>query len=86
MEQGVASWIPIDLITKEDLFELLNKAIDDDFEMDAFNEVTLSNKAHQIIYKNIYEKFANLLSDKTRFKTESESMYKDALEKYKVDT
>ena len=50
--------------------------------MDEFNEDVLSNKAHLIIYKNIYEKFSDLLTNKTRFKDESESLYKVAIEKY----
>lgn len=83
-EQGVQEWTLIDLITKDDLFVLLNKSISEDFEMDVFNEDILSNKAHQIIYKSLYEKFADLLLNKTRFKDESESLYKQALEKYKV--
>lgn len=75
-------WTDIDQISKEDLFFLLTKAISQDFEMDEFNEDTLSNKAHQIIYKNLYEKFLDLLTNKTRFKDESESLYKVAIEKY----
>ena len=61
---------------------LLNKAIDSDFEMDEYKEDILGNKAHQIIYKNIYEKFVTLLANKSRFKDESENLYKDALKKY----
>jgi hypothetical protein len=74
----------IDLITKDDLFFLLNQAISEGFEMDEFNEEMLSNKAHQIIYKNLYEKFIDLAANKTRFKDESEGLYKSALEKYTV--
>ena len=75
-------WIPIDQINKDHLFYLLNKAISDDFEMDEFKEELLSNQAHRIIYKNLFEKFTNLLSNKRRFKDESENLYKAAFEKY----
>lgn len=78
-----ATWHAIDLITKEDLYFLLKKAVSDDFEMAAYNEQILSNKAHQIIYKNLYEKFIDLEANKTRFKDESDNLYKAALEKYK---
>ena len=82
-EQSKLEWIQIDLITKDDLLFLLNKAVVEDFEMDEFKEVILSNKAHQIIYRNLYEKFSELVLNKTRFKDESDSLYKTALEKYK---
>jgi hypothetical protein len=72
----------IDKISKEDLMNLLNKAVESDFEMDEYKEENIANKAHQIIYKNIYEKFKNILDNKTRFKDESQRLYKDALDKY----
>jgi hypothetical protein len=81
-ELSETEWIQIDLITKDDLHYLLSKAVSEDFEMDEFKEDILSNKAHQIIYKNLYEKFSDLLLNKTRFKDESEALYKVALEKY----
>lgn len=81
-DQGSAEWSLIDQITKNDLHALLNKAIAEDFEMDEFNEEILSNKAHQIIYKNLTDKFKDLLLNRTRFKDESEGLYKAALEKY----
>ncbi|MES2062574.1 MAG: hypothetical protein V4456_11680 [Bacteroidota bacterium] len=80
-----SNWIAIDLITKEDLFQLLNKAITEDFYLDEFIEDKISNKAHQIIYKNLCDKFSELILNKNRFKDESENLYKVALEKYKVE-
>ena len=77
-------WSEISILTKEDLMSLLDKAIALDFEMDPDNEDLIQNKAHQIIYKNLFEKFAQLLSNKTRFKDESELLYKDAIEKYSL--
>ena len=80
-EQETA-WVEIDIINKDDLLTLLNSAISNDFEMDTYSEEILANKAHQIIYKNIFEKFTILLTMKDKFKDESESLYKDAIEKY----
>ncbi len=77
-------WLPIDEIGKEDLLALLNSAIANDFEMDEYNEDLLGNKAHQIIYKNLHDKFTDLLNNKTRFKEESEGLYKAAFAKYGV--
>ncbi len=75
-------WQEIDRINKEDLLILLNKALETDFEMDAYEQEKVSNKAHQIIYKNLFNKFTELLENKNRFKDESEQLYKDAIEKY----
>lgn len=77
-----AKWELIDKISKEDIMKLLNIIINDEVEMDEFSEEKLANQAHQIIYGNIYAKFMELLNNKTRFKDESESMYKKAIDKY----
>jgi len=82
--ENAAEWVQIDLIGKDDLQALLNNAIADEFEMDPYSEETLSNKAHYIIYKNLHEKFTALLANKSRFKDESDSLYKTALEKYSI--
>jgi len=76
------SWIEIDKIEKDDLLRLLDFATKDDFEMDAYNGDNLANKAHQIIYKSLYEKLKPFLTNKDRFKDQTESIYKEALEKY----
>lgn len=78
-----SNWQEIDILDKNSLLYLLDKAIEDDeFEMDEFDESNISHKAHQIIYKSIYEKFTGLLDEKTRFKDESRLLYRDAFEKY----
>jgi hypothetical protein len=77
------TWIEIDKINKDHLLLLLDYAISDNFEIDPYSESVLANKAHQIIYKNIAEKFVNLIGAKDRFKDESENLYKDAIAKYK---
>lgn len=84
-KDSTTEWVEIDRISKENLLFLLNSAISEDFEMDVYDETTLANKAHQIIYKNIFEKFTNLVAMKSKFKDESESYYKEAIEKYGVN-
>lgn len=81
-QTGDENWKAIDSINKEDLMILLDKAIETDFEMNEFIADNIQNKAHQIIYRNLYEKFSELLDNKTRFKDESEQLYKSAMEKY----
>ena len=81
-QTGDDNWKEIDSINKEDLMILLDKAIETDFEMNEFIVDNIQNKAHQIIYRNLYEKFSELLDNKSRFKDESEQLYKSAMEKY----
>lgn len=80
------TWKNIDEIDKTELLYLTTIAVEQDFEMDEFVKENIHNQAHQIIYKNIYEKFKGLLENKNRFKDESEALFKDAVEKYKVAT
>ena len=75
-------WTELDQMGKDDLLFLLNKAIDDEFEMDVYDVNLIQNKAHQIIYKHLYQKFDELKLNKSRFKDESEQLYKSAIEKY----
>ena len=72
-----SSWLPIDQIDKNQLLKLLDFALEEDFEMDEFSEKDLANQAHQI-----YEKLTELRENRTRFKDESEALYKTAIEKY----
>lgn len=77
-------WSELDQINKDQLLNLLKFASTEEFEMDEYKDELLQNPAHNIIYKNIYEKFIDFLSNKTRFQDSVEAMYKTAIEKYKV--
>lgn len=76
------NWTEIDKIEKDDLLNLLDYATEADFEMDNYDEAILGHKAHQIIYKSLYEKLNIFLGNKDRFKDQTESIYKEELEKY----
>lgn len=78
------NWTEIDKISKEDLMNLLNKAVDEDFEMDEYIEENIGHKAHQIVYKSIHEKFSELVENKNVFKDECDSLFKGAIEKYEI--
>jgi hypothetical protein len=78
-------WIEIDKISKDNLLNLLEIAISSDFEMDEYREEDIGHKAHQIVYKSIYEKFLDLISNKNSFIDECDSQFKTALEKYESD-
>ena len=75
-------WTEIDQIEKDDLLNLLDIATNEEFEIDAYDEANLGNKAHQIIYKHIAEKLTTFLSNKSRFKDEADNLFKAAIEKY----
>jgi hypothetical protein len=84
---GAKTYAPIDQVTKEDLLGLLDAAIEEDnFEMDAFAEDSIQNPAHRIIYKNIHDKIADLRNNRLQFRNEANQLYKEAFEKYKVES
>lgn len=77
-------WIELDKISKDDLLSLLASASNDSFEIDPYVDDAIKNPAHNIIYKNIYNKFSEFLENRSRFRDSIESTYKTALDKYKM--
>lgn len=77
-------WTELDQINKEHLLDLLKFVSAGEFEMDEYKDELLQNPAHNIIYKNIYGKFSDLLKNMTRFQDSAESTYKQAIEKYQL--
>ena len=45
----------------------------------------IQNEAHKIVYRNLSQKFDELLQNKDRFIDESEGKYKEALKKYTLE-
>ena len=80
-----SNFIPLDMITKNDLLKILDLIINNDVEMDPFDDILIKNAAHKIIYRNLYSKFFDLLRNKSRFKDESTSLYRSAIERYEVE-
>lgn len=77
--------VEIDQINKDDLLKLLDKAGEEAFEIDKFDEKQLQNKAHQIIYKSIYSKLKEFLDDKQRFTREVDELYAKAIGEYSAN-
>lgn len=78
------TYVTIDKMANEDLWRLANFVMDvNDFQMDTYDEALLPNKAHQIIYKHVYELLTSLQKRKEQYKNESELMYKTAYDAYK---
>jgi len=78
-------WVELDQISKDDLLKLIEKATTEEFVMDEYKDELLQNPAQNIIYKNIYGKFTELLSNKTRFQDSVNLMYKSAIDKYTIE-
>lgn len=74
----------VDKIDKDILLKLVNSALEDDFEIDEYNDENLKNQAHQIIYKSISEKLNDLHNKRNQFLDESERLFLDEHEKYKT--
>ncbi len=67
---------PIDLLTKEDLLRLVDLTLTEaDVEFDPYDEASLPNQAHQIIYKNVYAKRTHLHGRRSEFIDESERLF-----------
>lgn len=77
---------PIDLITKDDILKLIQRALDDDkFEMDPYDDTLVQNAAHKVIYKNIYQKLDDLLKRRISFNDERAGLYRTAINAYSHD-
>ncbi len=84
LQEDNLNWQEIDQIGKDDILRFLDviTANDNSFEMDKIEGNSLQNEAHKIIYNNLWQKFNEMLDDRDRFSDESESLFKDAFEKY----
>lgn len=81
LEQG-SEWQSIDTIDKTALLRLLDLYLEGDAEMDCPDERVVSNQAHAIVYRGIFDKLSQLTEEKSRFKDESETLYLDEMKKY----
>lgn len=78
-------WKSIEDIQKVDIASMLDLCIDYDVELEEYDETLIKNPVQKIIYENIYNKFKTFIDEKDNFKDEVDGLYKDALEKYKID-
>lgn len=75
----------LDQITKDDLLKILDLIIYCEAEMDEYDDNLIQHAAHKIIYRSLYSKLLDLSINKTRFKDESTSLYRSAIERYNVE-
>lgn len=84
LQKDNVNWQEIDQIGRDDILRFLDVITSnaDSFEMDKIEGNLLQNEAHKIIYNSLWQKFNEMLDDRDRFSDESESLFKDAFEKY----
>lgn len=73
----------IDKITKEDLLRLMESILENDIEMEEYDESRIKNQAHQVVYKSIYNNLKSLKDRKEEFKDSTERLYQEEYNKYK---
>ena len=75
---------PIDKISKEDLLTLVNFTLnEEEVEFDGYDDNSIKNHAHQIIYKSIFRKLQSLSERRQEFVDESARLYLEDYERYR---
>lgn len=76
---------PIDKLTKEDLLRMVNLTLgEDNIRFDEYDEDSLHNQAHRIIYENVYTKLHSLRERRSEFVDESERLFLTEYESYRA--
>ena len=78
-------YLPMDKLTKDALLKLLDLTLENDIEIDEYDENTIKHQAHQVIYKSISNKLLSLNSRKQEFADESERLFLAEYEKYQSE-
>ncbi|WP_218669350.1 hypothetical protein [Massilia sp. KIM] len=73
----------LDKISKDDLLNLIDWALSQEIQIDAYDEVSLKNQAHQIIYKSIGDKLIELTNRREEFRDDSAQLFQAEYEKYR---
>lgn len=75
---------PIDKINKEDLLSLVNLVLEEDeVEFDQYDENSIKNQAHQVIYKSIFRKLQSIRERRNEFIDESARLFLEEYERYR---
>lgn len=76
--------ILIDKIGKDDLLRLVDRTLDQDvIELDPYDDQAIKNQAHQVIYKSIHQKLADLRKRRQEFVDESARLFLEDYERYR---
>ena len=83
LDESKESKKSLDKITKEDLLVLVELCAEKvDFDMDQYDVTLVHHAAHQIIYKNIFQKLDDLRQRRVSFTDEKCLLYRAAIAKY----
>lgn len=81
---GTGGYEAIDKITKEELLRLVNLTLEEeDITFDDFDEVSLKNLAHRVIYKSVNQKLRDLRARRREFTDEAARLFLEDYEKYR---
>lgn len=72
----------IETITKENILELLHFILKNDVKIQSYDEKPIPNPAQRVIYKNLYDKFNNLIENKSQILLEIDNSFAEAEQKY----
>lgn len=75
----------IDELTKEDLLRLMRNVLNDEVDFDEYDENLIKNRAHQVVYKSIYQNLLSLKDRKQEYIDDSERLYLDDYKRYTED-
>ncbi len=78
-------YLPMDKLSKSALLKLVDLTLENDIEMDEYDENEIKHQAHQVIYKSVFNKLKSLDDRKQEFIDESERMFLAEHEKYQAD-
>lgn len=78
---------PISDISKDDIYSILNYIyINDDFELDEYNETTeIASDVEKLIYSNLYNQLQTFIQNKTNLVNEINNELSEVLDKYRND-
>lgn len=72
----------IEDISKEDLLSIVDYILENDFELDLYQEGIIPNQVQDVIYKSLWQKLSLLKDEKDKIISEVDSLFKDAENKY----
>lgn len=78
-------YLPMDKLTKDVLLKLVDITLENDIEMDEYDDSAIKHQAHQVIYKSVFNKLLNLNERKQEYTDESERLFLAEYEKYQSD-
>lgn len=78
-------FVSIEKINKEHLLRLVDLALTQEVTFDEFDAEALPNRAHQIVYENVYNKLLDLSEKRDAFVDGSERLFLEDYNQYKQD-